>query len=119
MYDIRDLVPWSLVYAAQNKRHREELANIKRECEELKEKLKWVSCMVVKDILLASISQFNNPESILWKNWSEVKQHLTVEDISETVEDVLDYKRDNNPWHEFTEGETRTKGNILVNMLKN
>lgn len=88
-YNVQDLVPWSLIYDAQNKKHLEELGTLKEDNQEF-----------VNIILRVLISQYH-PIHNLKENqrfhymWGAIKQYVTEEKIYAAMEDEIQMHMDN------------------------
>lgn len=80
MYSVRDLVPWSLIYGAQNERHERELQAAHCSSAATHHAL----CMAVLDIFFkAPVSDFNDPMSLLWATyWPLISPSITLKDIA-------------------------------------
>ena len=82
MYDMKDILPWSLIYGEQNKKHDVEIKN-------LKEELNKIARLIVRQFLVCCLVDLNNPNSDAWSNWRAVKQHLTLKDLLSVEADLL------------------------------
>lgn len=107
MYDIRDLVPWSLVYGAQNERHDDEMSAMKHKIYELEQALNKMCIHDVKKILLSCPLDFNDKTSGIWSNLELIKTRLTLADIRSILGELIAEYKD-------IQEELSLRGNIFI-----
>lgn len=113
MYSIRDILPWSLVYGAQNEQHSKELKALEVRCTELEVEVKELSCMAVRRFLLSSLVDFANRGSNAWKDWRRVKKNITADDIKDVEAQVCRDLPGETPWFSSYIPEMRFRAQSL------
>lgn len=117
MCDMRDLVPWALVYGAQNERHAKEIDDLNRRCSELEVTIKELSCMAVRRLLLCCVADFADRGSQPWNDWQRAKKNLTADDIREIEAQICREVPAGAPWFSTYVPELRLKAHALRGQL--
>jgi hypothetical protein len=91
MYDMRDLVPWSLVYGEQNKQHANALVSLNshRNSKFSNSKIRIMAMHFMKDIIGGNVKYPCYDAEVIWI----MLNTLTVNDVDEIVHDHLDIVR--------------------------
>lgn len=83
--DMRDLVPWSIIYGAQNERHAQEIINIYTQH---RKDVHLMVCTILETFF--STQSFYQPLTKLWTGvWPLIRDHVDVADINALEETYL------------------------------
>lgn len=79
----KDVVPWSLIYGEQNKKHTAEIEQLQRSLDIERQKNLHLSLHILEDILCCSTHDFNNTDktSCVWRHWSAIMYNITPRDV--------------------------------------
>lgn len=81
---LQDIVPWSLIYGAQNDRHDKEM----RAC---KDKLHNLALIVLENFLfLSSRADFMNYEGLRWKTWNHIVSIVSAADVDKVKDKAIE-----------------------------
>ena len=76
--NMKDLVPWSLIYGIQNDNHLNDISFIQ---EKLNSRTRQLAIMIVDKIIGTSTYNFNRFSSSDWENWNNNIDIITIADI--------------------------------------
>jgi transcriptional regulator CtsR len=91
--DMRDLVPWSIIYGAQNERHSREMEAKNEECTTAQNLAHTLAHMVLSMMLNTASVEWQDRNSEIWRYWDVVKKHVTTEQIDNIVASMLSNHR--------------------------
>ena len=115
-YSLQDVVPWSLIYGAQNERHQQEIQQLQKEIQKQEERFTALASFIAQDLIMCSTADFINRQSLRWKRWEYVKGMHTRDTILKAKEEI--YKAHaNDSWFEHAHPELEWRTQFLISML--
>jgi hypothetical protein len=86
---LRDLVPWALVYSAQNDRHADDMQRVvamyERRLAEAAQRTAELNTYVITSLLLSSTFAFNDRSSYQWKAFAKIRPTISIVDIDDAA----------------------------------
>ena len=88
-YSMQDIVPWSLIYSAQNEKHESEMKLMQDKLNNEKTRSHHLAYMMIVNLLNASREDVNVSDSDPWKQFNSVVDIIMKEDIDNAVVEVV------------------------------
>lgn len=84
----RDIIPWSIIYGEQNKRHSEEIQKLQELIDSERQKTQKFTMCILENILQCSPHDFNNDDQTygVWIQWNTIMYDITSIDIRNAAE---------------------------------
>ena len=83
-YSMQDIIPWSLIYSAQNDKHEAEIVKKNEELNIEKERTRQLARVIIRNLLGSCTHSFNYIKSDVWQDFMSVKDIISDVDIDIT-----------------------------------
>jgi hypothetical protein len=80
-YCMRDIVPWSLVFAAQNERHEADVALKNDQLQRVRDEKAALARIIIRHLLNAPNTAFSDARSAVWQDALLVKGFIVERDV--------------------------------------
>ena len=88
-FSMQDIVPWSLIYSAQNDKHQSEIHLMEANLDNKNIRMRQFAYMMVVNLLNSSSNDFDDNDSDVWKHFTAVVDILNNEDIDAATVEVI------------------------------
>jgi hypothetical protein len=92
-YSMQDIVPWSLIYGAQNEGHQLDIRQKNEELVRERVRTHQLACIVVKNLIGSSTASFVDEESCEWKTFmsiADIVSDVDIDNVKSAYCEVID-----------------------------
>jgi hypothetical protein len=115
-YSLIDVIPWSLIYGAQNEKHSLEINELETRLVDYQNNIDKNIEFLLDSLINTSTADFNNFHSNIWIMFLNQKQFITAEKIDKACQKFLS-NNDKNWWHHTYTQSTVNRADIMKNNL--
>ena len=88
-FSMQDMIPWSLIYSAQNDKHKSEIASKDKEIIQERIKSHQFACFAVRNLLDSCSFEFCKEDSEVWIQFKAVIAIICEADIDDALDKML------------------------------